>query len=230
MIMKTHLTTAALFATALAASAHAGSQDFTDLDLDSLTHGTIVTNQFAGQGVTVSTVNLGGGPSDAVIFNSDLTGTRDSDLEVELGNLLIIQENGTPNNGVYANPDDEASSPAGVITFDFDAPIVCFEFDLVDYQDTFYSSIQFFEVGSGDLVEFEFSDFATTTADAGVTSDILFDMDALGLTDGVNRVVFNFGESQAISGIRYAVVPTPTAAAAGVLGLAGLMWRRRRVA
>ena len=53
------------------------------IDFNSLVHGEIVNSQFSG--LTISAVNVGGGPNLAVAFNSNLTGTQDPDLEKGLG-------------------------------------------------------------------------------------------------------------------------------------------------
>lgn len=107
------------------------------LNLDSLNHGDVVTNQFAPD-VNIWAKNYGGGPNRALIFDSTKRNTRDPDLEdkygwsqgnlknQELGNLLIVQEN------YYNIPDDEAGG--GSLLFKFEDNLSSFGFDIVDVE------------------------------------------------------------------------------------------------
>jgi len=114
-------------------------------------HGRIINSQYSSShGVTISAVNVGGGPDLVVAFDTSKTGTRDPDLEgpftggnidhhTFLGNVLIIQEDreGIADgavDGVVNHPDDEGSRPAGSIFFDFDNPITEIGFDLLDVE------------------------------------------------------------------------------------------------
>ena len=79
----------------------------------SFSHGDIVT---AGEGFTVRAVRAQDGPNGAnaaMVFNSNLSGTADPDLEVNEGNLLIITEDFDG-----SDPDDNAGG--GTFFFDFD--------------------------------------------------------------------------------------------------------------
>jgi hypothetical protein len=118
------------------------------ITFDDLAHGEIVDNQYsASNGLTISAVNLGGGPDLAAAFNTNLSGTADPDLEgppwatgnlpldTEFGNALIIAENdGGSGDGILDSPDDEGSRPAGTLVFDFDRSISEFGFDLLDVE------------------------------------------------------------------------------------------------
>lgn len=159
------------------ASAHAGLITFNDL-----THGTIVDNEYtASHGLTISAVNIGGGPDIATIFDSTTANSTDPDLvgppvhpwqggnlapNGQLGNLLIIAENAIDNNqdGILDNPDDEGSRPAGSLFFDFNSPITEFGFDLVDVegiseinQNSGYMAS--FYLGSSELARVSFASF-----------------------------------------------------------------------
>jgi hypothetical protein len=92
------------------------------IDFSGFANGEIVTDvTLFGDLVGVSITDFGPpfegspGTGDAVIYNTDLSGGNDPDLEAAgqsvaptLGNVLIHQEdgNGAPVSGVYPNPDD----------------------------------------------------------------------------------------------------------------------------
>ena len=155
-----------------------GAQALT-IDFEGLEHGRIVNTQYVGShGVTISVENVGGGPDLGVAFDTNLSGTADSDLEspwgagnlpssTDLGNILIIQENSTgTGDGIADSPDDEGSRPAGTITFEFAGDIDYFGFDIVDvegpteygqdkgYVAAFYNNgVEIGRVGFGDLID-----------------------------------------------------------------------------
>ena len=80
------------------------------IDFNDLAAGTVVDNEFQSEGVTISAV---GGSCKAMIFDSSHPTGGDHDLETtNLGNVLIISEEGDRN-----DPDDNAGG--GTITFDF---------------------------------------------------------------------------------------------------------------
>ncbi|QDT62896.1 PEP-CTERM sorting domain-containing protein [Calycomorphotria hydatis] len=125
------------------ASARAESVNFEGLE-----HGRIVNTQYASQGLTVITaVNTGGGPNLAAAFDSEEHWTQDPDLEgppwskgnlapsTVLGNILIIAENSWgSSDGILNYPDDEGTSPAGSLFFEFNADIDSFGFDAIDVE------------------------------------------------------------------------------------------------
>jgi hypothetical protein len=148
-----------LAAVALAVSpAAAVTVDFEEFT-PSVDHGRIVTSS---QGVGISATNLSYGPDYAVVFDSNLLGTEDEDLQLispsipggengwatgnlapdtDLGFLLIIQENDWGcGDGVCNVPDDEGSRPAGSLEFDFSAVegglFASLQFDIVDLEST----------------------------------------------------------------------------------------------
>jgi hypothetical protein len=148
-----------VLAVALAVSpAAAVTLDFEEF-IPTLDHGRIVTSS---QGVAISATNLSYGPDYAVVFDSNLLGTRDEDLQLlspsipggengwksgnlasdtDLGFLLIIQENDWGcNDGVCDVADDEGDRPPGSIEFDFSAVegglFTTLQFDIVDLEST----------------------------------------------------------------------------------------------
>lgn len=180
--MKLHRSLALLPAL-LATPALAGSQT---IDFESYVHGQIMNTQEAG--VTISGINVGGGPDLAVVFDSRERQTRDRDLEgpngsdgswtgggniapnTNLGNLLIIQENSVGiEDGIADRPDDEGSRPAGSIIFEFDKAISSFGFDLIDVEgpSEFGKDSGFFATffGAFSQVRVSFADFITPGTD-----------------------------------------------------------------
>ncbi|MBK1878572.1 VPDSG-CTERM sorting domain-containing protein [Pelagicoccus mobilis] len=128
-------------------------------DEGALAHGKIVTNDFeSSHGVVISGLNNDNGLELAVLFNSELTDTRDPDLQrtgygtdkdawdggnldkdTVLNRLLIVQENNTgTRDGVADLPDDEgtrfSNKYTGVLTFDFVQSIFSFGLDLIDVE------------------------------------------------------------------------------------------------
>lgn len=149
------LTTAVLFT---ASFANAGVV----VDLDSLSHGDVVRDQFAGTNnllVRAENFNTPDGPlhNMAVIFDTTtnyLNGDGDGDLRAPwdggnvdsdyvVGNILIIQER-TPGNDDEGDdgipetvdvPDDEGGRPAGTITLSWrDCLIDSLHFTLIDVE------------------------------------------------------------------------------------------------
>lgn len=113
----------------------------------------------AGVGVTISAVNnANSGHDEAVIFNTRLTGTRDSDLEDpftrigdggdtyeevnghKAGNILILQEHDTGSCGSLScsRPDDEgnrySNKSTGFFQFDFTVPVDLTSIDFFDVE------------------------------------------------------------------------------------------------
>ena len=102
------------------------------LDFDGLAHGTIITNQFASEGITITGKASGSGPDEVIIFNSNLSGTPDPDLEVNIGNLIILPEdvNDMNGDGLVDVPNDHAAG--GTVTFTFDKDRTVYSFTFVD--------------------------------------------------------------------------------------------------
>ncbi|MEM6333686.1 MAG: hypothetical protein AAF823_10155 [Planctomycetota bacterium] len=250
--MSTKSYAAILTASALAfgATSAATAGPVQTIDFDDLTHGQVVDNEYSAQGVTISAINLGGGPNLAVAFDSSILGaTEDPDLQFDggwtggniadeaLGRLLIIQENDAGvADGVADRPDDEAGQPAGVISFTFDKSIDSLGFDLIDFQNVEANDSSVTLFGNGGPFTINFTDFSNPgqfnvagfeRGDRTANRVPMIDFASLGLT-GVDRVDFNFGGSFAVDNIAYTMVPTPSAAGAGILGLFAMLGGRRR--
>lgn len=220
------------------------------IDFNALTHGEIVTTQFAPT-VTISAVNPNRSHDLAIIFDSLETGTADPDLEgppwsggnlapgTVLGNLLIIAENDVDSNNdnIIDNPDDEGQRPSGSLIFEFGQPVGVFGFDIVDIEGSIQeaSTIEFFS-GNSLLTTVSFADFVnagplfdpTVTFGNNTANRITPLVDQqLGIAP-FDRVVMNLGGSSAIDNV---IVPEPSTMMLAVLGMvsvAALGWRRRR--
>lgn len=217
-----------------------------------LSHGEVVSNQFSG--LTISADNFNPNhPDKAIIFDTNLTGTADPDLQFDggwnggnlqntpLGNVLIIAENDVDlnNDGLIDSPDDEAGRPAGTIKFSFDDVLSAFSFSFVDvdnnpnggedpstYMLSFYLNNQLKDTKT-------FADLSIPGIVHGnsfanqypviTSTDVGSDFD---------EVVVLFGGSGAIDNIYYekSVVPEPATMALFGAGLAGAYARRRKKA
>ncbi len=137
--------------------------DLITFDGAGLGHGTTLNvdadlkTQFAGVTIRANNFKSVSGVNDVgALFDSNETGTQDSDLEfgtgwaggnikdTELGNMLIIVENhndainftdSTKSKVKFNDVDDEGRRPAGEITLDFDKAIADFGFDFIDVED-----------------------------------------------------------------------------------------------
>lgn len=107
-----------------------------------LLHGQIVDPAFDvgapenGNVFNISSTQDGSdGHLGVTVFDSDLTGTLDPDLEVGTGNILILQNDshGGKTGDFYDNPNDEADlSDNGSIVFDFLETVAPLSIDIVD--------------------------------------------------------------------------------------------------
>jgi hypothetical protein len=217
------------------------------IDFNSLAHGEIVNTQFAG--VTISAINVGGGPDLAVAFDSTQPGTADPDLEkgsgwsggnlpnnTDLGKFLIIQENTigiNPGGTIVGSPDDEGDRPAGSIFFDFHVPITSFGFDLIDVEGpdeygkdsgffmAFYSGDSTMTIqGFGNFIARDGADYGNNT----INRIAPFTAAELGLSQ-FDEVEINFGGSAAIDNIRSTPVPEPATMlllGSGLIAIAGV--------
>jgi len=106
--------------------------DNTNFSFPGLAHGTILSNQYADIGMTITAVANGGKPNTLVIFDSNQTGTADPDLEVDIGNLSIIPENTIDSNGdgYVDSPND--SSAGGKQIYNFNTPVTVVSFKFID--------------------------------------------------------------------------------------------------
>jgi len=228
------------------------------IDFEGLDHGEILAGAVTlgpnGVIASITTVNLGGGPDIAIIFDSTERDTADEDLEgpnlsgggswdggnlapdTYLGNLLIIAENDedVEDDGRIDDPDDERSKPAGYIHIVFDQAYTGFGFDLVDIEDNIETmgSIEFYFDGES-VGEIDFEDLASLQSDISFGNNTanrveLFNtMDRLQV-DAFEAVIFRFGGSGALTNITLTPIPEPGAAMLLGLGLAAMAGVRAR--
>jgi hypothetical protein len=239
-----------------ATSARAGAPGGTMLDFNSMPAGTIVDNQFSGQGVRISVQRTSPGPAVATLYNTRRTGEPDPDLQIPFaggnlgtngpgGNILIIPENNTDTNkdGLIDQPNDEGDRPAGQFTFDFTRPVDTFGFDLVDvdgpaefnknagYFASFYlnGSLEA-RVGFGSFIDptSPFYDASVHYGDNTANRIRPISARSVGMPY-FDRVVLNFGGSGGTDNIIFTPVAVPEPGALALLGLAiPALLRRRR--
>ena len=232
--------------------AAAGSAQAVLIDFNTLAHGEIVTNQFAGQGLNISAVNFSKPFDLAIIFDANENGTADPDLEgppwaggnlaisdteVDLMKMLIIAENNIgAGDGIVDDPDDEGGRPAGDLIFEFDQRQTHFGFDIVDLEGVMVEtgSVEFF-ANNASVGAIAFSEFINN-ASIFYDSSVVFGnnhanriapidiADVNAVAGAFDKVVIHMGGSGAVDNVYF--VPTPGSAA--VLGLAGLAAMRRR--
>jgi hypothetical protein len=237
----------ALVAFGLLLSSQAGAATI-DFDTDSagnpILHGDVITTQYLADDVRISAVNPNRSHDLAMAFDSDASGTRDSDLEyawaggnlagTRLGGLLILAED-------PVIPDDEGSRPAGQLIFELlGDPAQSIGFDLVDVE----SAIA--EPGGIDLylggalqASYSFAAFTDPSSDLYDPTVVFGDrfanriapinLSALGLR--FDEAVFRLGGSGAVDNVVVEVQPLTEPSAMVLLALAltgGALTRRRQ--
>lgn len=104
------------------------------LSFNNLPAGTVIDDEFAAQGVTISAV---GGSAQAMVFDTTMPSGGDSDLAAtNFGNVLVISEDGDT-----SDPDDNASG--GSLIFDFDEPATINRLSLFDIEEG--ATLRFFD-------------------------------------------------------------------------------------
>lgn len=202
--------------------------DFEDFGGTNFQHGTVVNSQYdsaAFGNVTISAVNIGGGPDLAVAFDTSLSGTQDPDLEAPFsssnpelsdiyrpGNVLIIQENSIGcDDGTCNSPDDEGTRPAGSLRFDFQQAVEILSLDFFDIENFAGNDedsgqpgteIRFFDDMANEL-------FAGSYFVPGTGGDNTWDRLSFAGVTGVYSMQVNLYGSGAIDRLEYNVVPIP---------------------
>lgn len=108
------------------------SQTSCDINFSDLDNGEEVNTQYTLSGVTISAVsnNTSSGYNKVIVFDTDLSGTQDPDLEINVGNVLIFPENVNDgnNDGLIDNPDDDVYGGTVTLAFSSARDIVSFDF------------------------------------------------------------------------------------------------------
>jgi len=162
------------------------------LNFAGLPHGTIVSEQYAAFGIHISAAANVGGANAAVIFNTFASGTPDSDLEVDIGNLLIMPHNITdtnPADGLVDVPDDNPTG--GAITILFDSPRTIESFVFVDKEDEVAYAVAYdalnIPIGMGTILPLGDASVQTVTMNVS----------------GVRKLVFTYANSGGITNIKF---------------------------
>ncbi len=194
----------------------AGSANAEFVDFDSLTAGTVVTNQLAGQGISSVSTNTTFG---AMIFDTANPTGGDTDLATPVsgtvgpgatngafGNVLIISEDGDTN-----DPDDNAGG--GTIRFDLSFTASDLILNIIDIEE------------SGGSVEIFMGNSSVGSAPIVQLNDNSLQLVSIPSVD-FNRIDVTFASSGAVGDIQF--VPTPgTLALAGFAGLPFVSRRRK---
>lgn len=162
-----------------------------NLDMSNLSNGEEIDNQFSSDGVTISANSNGSYVDELIVFDTDLSGTRDSDLEVNIGNILIFPENTTDNNndGLYDYPDDQAVGGSICMTFNIAKTVKSFKF--VDSENN-QGRVKCYDA-SNTLLS------TTTIANAGDGSVQTVNVN----TQGVKKMVITFTTSGGVTDFRF---------------------------
>jgi Ca2+-binding RTX toxin-like protein len=128
------------------------------LDFNAFAAGTVIDNEYADQGVTVS---ASGGSGNAMIFNSANPTGGDSDLASDtLEGLLIVSEDGDSN-----DPDDNAAGGSIFFDFDYDDGVRMKSITFKDIEETSGSGTRMiFYAQDGSVIDNQFVD---PTGDGG---------------------------------------------------------------
>jgi hypothetical protein len=103
------------------------------LDFAGLPAGTILGEQFASLGVHISgSTSRTDLPDAVVVFDSNQTGSHDPDLEVDIGNIAILANNLSDNNGDGLVDFPDENNYGGKQVYTFDSPVHIGSFLFVD--------------------------------------------------------------------------------------------------
>lgn len=106
------------------------------LDFAGLPKGTLLGEQYAAQGIHISAdANEAGKPDQLIVFDSNASGTRDPQMEVDIGNLAIIPEHLIDANGdgLVDDPNNTQGGGRQIYTFDHDRIVRSFVIVDIDH-------------------------------------------------------------------------------------------------
>ena len=216
------------------------------LDFEQFVHGEVISGTTV-QGVTITAFNPHKPFDYGAVFDTNVTGSRDPDLEIgdgwrggnlapsneNLGNILIVQRFGTDcETGICKTPDDDGTPPGGtMLDFVFEQDITSIGWDLVDIDDsetggfiTIFSGQQEMSFEFGELLAADlFGDGTANRFDPILASELGFQF--------IDRVKITFGGSGGIDNLQFEPVPEPGTIAllgAGLIGIGSIGRRRRR--
>ena len=218
-------------AAAVSALMFASSASAIVFDFEGFPAGTIIDDELTAQGITVSAVNVAGGPNVAVIFDSNNPTGGDTDLQapfdpgpgnnlgqISPGNLLILQENDTCDANTCTDPDDQAARPSGTITFTFAGERIVESLDFFDIEGppAEIGDVVLYGAGGNVLATFTIPDTGGDRQWQRLVMNV----------GGVVSMDVNFGGSGAIDNLT--IVPVPAALPLMLAALGALGFARRR--
>ena len=105
------------------------------LDFAGQPAGTLLGEQYAGDGIHISAIANEGRPSQLIVFDSNASGTPDPDLEAGIGNLAIIPEhlNDGDGDGLVDVPNDSIRGGKQIYAFDHDRTVGSFRIVDIDH-------------------------------------------------------------------------------------------------
>ena len=205
----------------------------TTISFDGLDNGTIVDDEyFTDYGITFNGYNVDKDENNlAVVFDSSLSNTQDSDLESPFtnindpslgtsnpGNILVIHENPSSCDALTCtDPDDEGSRPAGTFTIDFSEAVTLNSIDFFDIEleeASVSNAINLFDINGDEISEDTF--YTPSTGGNNTWDRLLFDI------VGVYSIEINLNGSGAISNLDfdYVTVSVPEPSTIAIFGLA----------
>jgi hypothetical protein len=169
------------------------------LDFAGLPKGTLLGEQYAGEGIHISgNANQDGKPDQLIVFDSNASGTRDPFMEVDIGNLAIIPEHLVDENNDGLVDDPNNTQQGGVQVYEFDHPRIVRSFVIVEIDHGVQASQQAFAFdGDGNLIK------QVPILIAGPGSVQTVQMDA----SGVRRLEIRYRDSAGVTDIDLGCAP-----------------------
>jgi hypothetical protein len=171
------------------------------LDFAGLPKGTLLGEQYAGEGIHISgNANQAGKPDQLIVFDSNASGTRDPFMEVDIGNLAIIPEHLNDPNGDGLVDDPNNTQEGGVQIYEFDHVRTVESFVIVEIDHGVQASQQAFAFDAdGNLIK------QVPILIAGPGSVQTVQLDA----SGVSRLEIRYRDSAGVTDIDLGCAETP---------------------